>query len=180
MHLSTSIKRVLVSGVVALGLLPFNAYAAQCYMGGNGFGIILPGLAERGCFLYFHEVREFRLGVGVPGAITLPSVELHPDQLHAEFVQMQLEGKIISVRKGTPLFDCQYDLTTLKRDASLASLVGNPLPEFNCRGLVSRWVPVRPLNMNKCYWVALEDVQCEDAMPGSMTFQFRDKPEERQ
>lgn len=174
--LSAALKRSMALTAVILGLFPFNASATQCYIGKNCFAVISPALVERACFLYYHEVREYRTGEQTPYLVTLPRSELHPDRLHLEFVEMLLDKKYISLRKGTPIFSCQYDLERLKMDPDFASLLGGQLPEFNCRGVMSRWAPVRVINMNTPYWVAVEDVQCEEQTPSSLTFQQTDQP----
>jgi hypothetical protein len=172
--LSAVLKRNVVVTAVILGLFPLSASATQCYIGGSCFAVISPALVERVCLLYHHEVREYRTGEQVPYLVSLPRNELHPDRLHLEFVEMLQDKKYISLRKGTPIFSCQYDLETLKKDPDTASLLGGQLPEFNCRGVMSKWVPVRVINMSTPYWVALEDVQCEETPPDSLTFQFKD------
>jgi hypothetical protein len=174
--LSAVLKRSMALMAVVLGLFPFNASATQCYIGKNCFAVISPALVERGCFLYFHEVREYRPGEEIPYSVSLSQIELHPDQLHFEFLEMLQDKKFISLRKGTSIFSCQYDLEKLKKDPDFASLLGIQLPEFNCRGITSRWVPVRVINMNTPYWVAVEDVQCEEQTPSSLTFQQTDQP----
>jgi len=175
--LSAVCKRSVALAAVMLGLFSFSASATQCYIGKNCFAVITPAEVERGCFLYFHEVREYRPGESAPYSAALPRVELHPDRLHLEFLEMLQDKKFISLRKGTLIFSCQYDLERLKKDADFATLLGGQLPEFSCRGIAIKWVPVRVINMSTPYWVAVEDVQCEEQTPSSLTFQQTDQPD---
>jgi hypothetical protein len=140
---------------------PGLAGAGQCYIGKETFGVSLPYFKERVCHYFFHEIRTY----SVPPreseyAQTLPDIELHADPLHISFVKMLQDRKFVSMKKGTPVFSCQYDLETLKNDPQQAALQGMSLPEFNCRGAIFRFVPVRPVNFSICYWVAIEDVVC--------------------
>jgi len=151
----------LIAGVFLLCSFSGVSGAGQCYIGKETFGVSQPYLNERACHYFFHEIRTY----SVPPreseyAQTLPDIELHSDPLHIAFVKMLQDKKFVSMKKGTPVFSCQFDLETLKNDPQQAALQGMDLPEYNCRGAVFRFVPVRPVNFNICYWVAIEDVVC--------------------
>jgi len=140
---------------------PGVAGAGRCYISKETFAVSQPYFKERVCHYFFHELRTY----SVPPreseyAQTLPDIELHSDPLHIAFVKMLQDKKFVSLKKGTPVFSCQFDLETLKNDPQQAALQGMNLPEYNCQGAIFRFVPIRPVNFSVCYWVAIEDVVC--------------------
>ena len=140
---------------------PGVAGAGRCYISKETFAVSQPYFKERVCHYFFHELRTY----SVPPreseyAQTLPDIELHSDPLHIAFVKMLQDKKFVSLKKGTPVFSCQFDLETLKNDPQQAALQGMILPEYNCQGAIFRFVPIRPVNFSVCYWVAIEDVVC--------------------
>jgi hypothetical protein len=139
-------------------LLPGNCYAEYCYAKGDGFAVIQPYLVEKVCFLYEHSKNlppesEMKQTLGGDDS-------LHPDPLMSEFLYLIVKRRYTAIKKGTAFFNCGYDLKTLKIDPAFAQLNGIILPEFHCRGFLSSWVPVRIINENNCWWVALELVDC--------------------
>jgi hypothetical protein len=129
---------------------------ADCIIGKNCFAVIQPYLFERVCFLYANEQYH---NPNTDLAVTLPNMELHPDRLHTEFLKMMKEKKFLSLTKGTPISGCQYDLSTINQSDAV-TFARTDLPEFNCNGVLSRLVLIKPLNISTCYWVAVEDVVC--------------------
>jgi hypothetical protein len=130
---------------------------SECIIGKDCFAVIQPYLIERACYLYFHE------RIRVPeahGVVTRPAIELNPDQLHVEFLKLLEDKKLMSLKKGTAVSGCQYDLPTITGGDTITVTRPN-LPEFNCGGFLSRFVAVRPLNSAICYWVAVEDILCK-------------------
>lgn len=151
----------LISGVFLLCSFPGAAGAGQCYVGKETFGVSQPYFKERACHYFFHELRTYSDPPRESdNAQTLHDIDLHSDPLHIAFVKMLQDKKFVSIKKGTPIFSCQFDLETLKNDPQQAALQGMNLPEYNCRGAVYRFVPVRPVNYGVCYWIAIEDVVC--------------------
>jgi hypothetical protein len=175
-HWSPSAIALLLALPLSALFSPGPAHSAQCFIGKPCFAVAEPHLVERVCYLYFHETRTYKPGLESDWVVTLPRNELHPDQLHVEFLKLLDQKKFITLTKGTPIFSCQVDLARLKEAPDDALLVGGPLPEFNCRGFVSQWVPVRVINSGVCYWVGTENVQCEETPPTSQTFKETDYP----
>lgn len=130
---------------------------SECIIGKDCFAVIQPYLIERACYLYFHERNR---GPEAHGVVSRPSIELHPDQLHVEFLKLLEDRKLMSLKKGTAVSGCQYDLQTITGRDTVTVTQPN-LPEFNCGGVLSRFVAVMPLNSAVCYWVAVEDILCK-------------------
>lgn len=137
-------------------ILPPFSGAEECFINKECVGVIEPSLIERECFLYAHELNyrpesEMRM--------VMSRLELDPDQLHAEFVRLVAEKKIIGLKYRTPIFSCGFDLERVSRNPD-EIMETRQLAEFNCNGAMSKFVPVRPVNYGICYWVALENVEC--------------------
>ena len=80
-----------------------------------------------------------------------------------EFIQLVAEQKIVSLARGTPVFNCQYDLELIKMDRPAALSRGASLPLSNCNSsTVYEMVSVRLVNMNTCYWVVEPLVRCQE------------------
>lgn len=150
-------------------LFPVEARSAQCYIKRGSFGVAEPNLVERVCFLHRHEARMYRPGETAPQ--TLNMADLHPDPLHADFIQLILDKKYMVLKAGTPVFSCQYDIEALRRDPNSSAVMNVRPPEFNCDGFIYRFVPVRIVNTNNCMWVAIEAVTCDDLPPSPSAFQ---------
>jgi hypothetical protein len=172
----TYLKYLWVISFGYLVMFPAYVYGSQCYIGKACFSVSEPSMAERVCYLYAHESRTYREGLESDYSVTMPDSNLHPDQLHVEFLKLLVQKKFIALKKGTPIFSCRYDLSLLKKNPQDAELLLGPLPEANCSGRVSRFVPIRINNMVPCYWVAEENIQCEDTPPTATTFQETDYP----
>ena len=135
-----------------------NCFADSCYAKQAGVAVIQPYLTEKVCFLYEHSKLK---PVESEMKQTIAGEEgLDPDPLMAEFLYLIINKRYRAIPKGTPFFNCQYDLGTLKRDPQFAKLNGIEFPEFHCRGILSPFVPVRIIDENSCWWVALELVDC--------------------
>ncbi|MEM5777158.1 MAG: hypothetical protein QXJ06_01790 [Candidatus Aenigmatarchaeota archaeon] len=135
-----------------------DVYAQQCYAKGDGFGVFQPYLTEKVCMLYEHSLKlppESEMKQTLSG-----EESLHPDPLMAEYLYLIVKRRYLAIKKGTPFYDCGYNLETLKRDPGFAQLLGYPMPEFHCFGFVFKFVPVRLINENTCLWVALDLVDC--------------------
>ena len=148
-------------------LLAIRAFAGNCYIGGPCFATVDPYMGERVCYLYAHETMSYKVGTMWEEATVgaLSSIELHPDRLHVEFLRLITEKKFLPLKRGTQVFSCPYDLNLIKADMDQARMRGAVLPEINCRGFLFAMVPVRPINLNTCYWVAEVDVRCEEQVP---------------
>jgi len=141
--------------------------AEECFIAKDGFGVLQPYMVTKGCFL-FHHGANVDLRHQSEMVITRKE-ELHPDPIHAEFLRFVLDKKLITLKKGTPIFSCDYDLGTVARDFKLSGdrggatrTLGYELPSFNCAGTTSMWVPIRPIHEARCYWVATSLVHCKD------------------
>lgn len=143
-------------------LLPFwlspsiAVLAEDCFINKECVGVIEPYLIERECLLYENELKyrqdsEMRM--------VMPRMELDPDPLHAEFVKLVLEKKLISLKYATPIFSCGFNLERVSKDPEEV-VETMRLPEFNCNGALSKYVPVMPVNLGICYWIDLENVEC--------------------
>lgn len=137
-------------------ILSAFAGAEECFINKECVGVSEPSLIERECFLYAHEL-NYRPGSEM--RMVMSRLELDPDQLHAEFVGLVVEKKIIGLKYHTPVFSCGFALERITRDSDEV-MEAMPLAQFNCNGSVSKFVPVRPVNIGICYWVALENVEC--------------------
>ena len=123
--------------VALIFLFPFRAWSAQCYISKQCFAVADPNLVERVCYLYRHEARMYRPGQESAFTSTMPGTELHPDPLHIEFMQLMLAKKYMTLKAGTYVFSCKYDIEALRRDpASSASPTGGP-PNLIARALCS-------------------------------------------
>jgi len=131
-----------------------------------------PNLVERVCYLYRHEMRTYGPSTtgGVPSA-ALGTVDLHPDPLHAEFVELMLEKKYVVLKPGMQIFSCKYDIENVRRVPDNDAIVNVRPPQFNCSGALFHFVPVKFVNGNRCYWVAVEDMTCSDVPPSPSSFQ---------
>lgn len=139
-------------------LVSGNSHAEYCYAKEDGFGVIQPYLTEKVCFLYEHSKKlppESEMKQTLGG-----DESLHPDPLMSEYLYLIVKRRYMAIPKGTAFFNCGYDLETLKRDPGFAQLNGILFPEFHCRGFLSQWVPVKIVNENNCWWVALELIDC--------------------
>ena len=169
----TSKSSAMRSGAVPLAaclfcFLAVQAFAGDCYIGKDCFGTVNPHMWERVCRLWVHEADFYSAGTASgesPSVSILPGTDLHPDRLHVEFLKLLTEKKFLFLRRGTRVFSCQYDLNLIKRDMDEARMKGIVLPRASCLGPVYSMVPVRPINMNTCYWVADVDVRCEEQVP---------------
>ncbi|HEY3277426.1 MAG TPA: hypothetical protein VGJ94_12470 [Syntrophorhabdaceae bacterium] len=141
------------------------AFGGQCYVGKASFAVVQPYLIERVCYLYSHESRTYKPGMESGNVVALPSVDLHPDQLHVEYLKLLGEKKFRVLERRTPVFNCGYDLELIKRSPDEALMKSGPLPEFNCSGYIYRMVPLRLVNENTCYWAAEAVVRCEEQVP---------------
>ncbi len=166
------IHRGLCLALLALAFLfPFRVWSAQCYIRRECFAVADPNLVERVCYLFRHEARMYRPGQESTFVQVMPAPELHPDQLHVEFMQLVLAKKYMTLKPGTYVFSCKYDIEALQRDPASNAVVNLRPPEFNCSGIMFRFVPVRVVNMNTCVWVALESITCDDSPPSPSSFQ---------
>lgn len=135
---------------------PPVALAEDCFINKECVGVIEPSLMERTCFLYAHE-KNYRPEAEM--RMVMSRIELDPDPLHAEFVKLVVEKKLISLKYMTPIFSCGIDLERISKDPEEV-METMQLAQFNCSGTMSRFIPVRPVNIGICYWVALENVEC--------------------
>jgi len=137
------------------------SHAAECFISKSCFAVIQPYMMEKTCYLYYHEIMmppESQMVQTMGDDITL-----HPDVLHASFVKMMLEKKFVSLKRGTPIFSCEYDLEKVYNDIEGSRARGVNFPESACRGVVSKMIAVRPVNFKECYWVAVENVICHES-----------------
>lgn len=151
-----------------LAALPTAEYALaeKCYMAKEGFAVDQPYMVTKSCFLFHHGTNidldnESEMVVAREG-------EFNADPIHSEFIRFVVEHKLVPLKKGTPLFSCAYDLSTVARDFKFwgsrdnkTRTLGYELPQFNCSGVTSMWVPVRPLNESHCFWVAVPLIGCD-------------------
>jgi hypothetical protein len=150
---------------------PLRAWPVDCYINRGCFAVSDPNLVERVCYLYRHEMRMYGPAQGSPFVQTLATVDLHPDPLHAEFVELMLEKKYVVLKTGTQVFSCKYDIEKVRRLPESDAIVNVRPPQFNCAGNMFRFVPVRFVNGSRCYWVAVENTTCSDVPPSPSAFQ---------
>jgi hypothetical protein len=147
-----------------LSIFAGRSFGGECFIGKDCFAVVEPYLIERVCYLYHHEARTYKPGMESDFVSSLARIELHPDQLHVEFLKLLVDKKFMVLRRGTPIFSCRFDLETIKRGPDEARLKGIVLPEFNCRGNLYPLVPVRVANTNTCVWIAEADVRCTEQL----------------
>lgn len=138
-------------------------FAADCFIKKNCFGVIQPYLLEKVCFLFNHETKipDWERNEADISAGALGDSELSVDRLHVEFVKYLLEKRFIVLDKGTPISDCGFDLDIAQNDPYMSTLLGSgTFPVFNCRGAVYPMIPVKPVNQDTCYWVAVANLEC--------------------
>jgi hypothetical protein len=152
-------------------LFPFRAWSTQCYINKGCFSVTDPSLVERVCYLFRHEARMYGPSLGGVPSQALGTVDLHPDPLHAEFVELMVEKKYVVLKPGMPVFSCKYDIEELRRLPDNDAIVNVRPPQFNCSGNLFRFVPVRFVNGNRCFWVAVENITCSDVPPSPSSFQ---------
>ncbi len=160
-------------------LFPFGYCLAEyCYAKEDGFAVIQPYLTEKVCFLYEHSKnlpQESEMKQTLAG-----DESLHPDPLMSEFLYLIVKKRYTAVKKGTAFFNCGYDLETLKRDPAFFKLNGVIFPEFHCRGFLSEWAPVRIINENNCWWVAVELIDCGNIQePHDVEIRWKREPNVR-
>jgi hypothetical protein len=151
-----------------------DGYAENCFAKKPGFGVVHPHLASRVCFLYEHSLHkpaESELKQTLTG-----DEGLDPDPLIAEYLSLIIHKRYTAIPMGTPFFSCGYDLESLIRDENYARLNGIILPEFQCRGILTPFVPVRLINDSNCWWVPLVAVDCGE-IPEEYDFEIRWKRE---
>jgi len=143
------------------------AASENCYIAKNGFAVLQPYMVTKGCFL-FHHGANVDLRNQSEMVITRKE-ELHPDPIHSEFLRYVIDRKLVTLKKGTPIFSCGEDLETVAHDFKLSGnqggttrTLGYELPRFNCAGVNSMWVPVRPVHESHCYWVAVPLIRCNE------------------
>ena len=156
-------------------LLPFvvavffytAAPAEDCYLKKDGFAVYQPYMVTKSCFLFNHA-KNVDLRHQSDLVITRKE-SLHPDPVHAEFLTYVLERKLITLKKGTPVFSCDYELEVVARDFKLSGTEGGvtrargyELPEYHCSGTLMKWVPVRPIHENHCFWLAVPLLECSE------------------
>jgi len=143
--------------------VPAVSPAGECFINKDSFAVSEPGMVTRVCYLWQHS-RQY--STGAESEFTVTSKEtMHHDPLTAEFYKMLLDKKFISLARGTPVFGCGYDISTLTRNFPNVELQGVTLPQYNCFGKMSYFVSVRPVSTGRCYWVALECVECREEVP---------------
>ncbi|MBA4417149.1 MAG: hypothetical protein C0392_04465 [Syntrophus sp. (in: bacteria)] len=147
-----------------LSIIAGRSLGGDCFIGKDCFAVVEPYLIERVCYLYHHEARTYKPGMESDFIAPLARIELHPDQLHVEFLKLLVDKKFMVLKRGTPIFSCRYDLETIKKGPDEAQLKGIVLPEFNCRGNLYPLVPVRVVNTNTCVWIAEADVRCAEQL----------------
>ena len=158
------LKIIFMAGIILQSLFVLGTgfgWAGDCFVGKNSFAVVQPYLMERSCYLYAHEARTYRPGQESEHVTVLPSAELHPDALHAEFLKLVIDKKLLPLTRGTRIFGCDRDLEAIKKAGGDRESAYRDLPEANCRGNVYRLVPVRPVNTSTCYWIADADIRCE-------------------
>jgi hypothetical protein len=138
-------------------VLPACGLAEECFIHRECFGVKEPNMVERVCYLYAHEVNTRPESAMV---VATPLLQQHPDQLHVEFLKLLVEKKFVVLKQDTRIFSCGYNLERIRKEPEDAEWQEGELPRFNCRGSDSEFVPVRPVNLGTCYWVALENVEC--------------------
>jgi hypothetical protein len=138
---------------------PQPAAAQECFVAQDCVGVIQPYLMVRVCDL----AAQTRLDLPLeefPQMFDPARIRIIPDDVRAAYEDMSDRRQFVTLDKGTPLFDCQYDLKAIKNDPRAAELKGIHLPVYSCRGISHSFVPVRPQGFKKCYWVAVEAVDC--------------------
>lgn len=163
-----AIRRAIGLIMLAVIFCPLQAWSTQCYVKRASFAVSEPNLVERVCYLFRHEARMYRKGETANQ--TLNMLDLHPDPLHVDFLDLVIKGKYVVLNPGVPVFSCQYDIEALRKDANASAVVNVRPPEFACDGNIYRLIPVRLANMNNCMWVAVEVVACDDVPPSPSTF----------
>jgi len=144
--------------VLCLALtLPAGSLAEECYIYRECFGVSEPNLVERVCYLYAHEINARPESA----MAATPLLQQHPDPLHVEFLKLLVEKKFLVMKQDMRIFSCGYNLERLRKEPEEAAWQEAALPRFNCKGSTSEFVPVRPVNVGTCYWVALENVECK-------------------
>jgi hypothetical protein len=152
-------------------LFPFRAWSAQCYIKKACFAVAEPNLEERVCYLFRHDKRMYKPGQESEFVQVTGAPELHPDPLHVDFMELSLDKRYLGLKPGTYVFSCKYDIETLRSDPTSSALAYGRPPEFYCSGTMYHFVPVRIMNMNTCYWVAVESITCDDSPPSPASFQ---------
>lgn len=142
------------------------ALAENCYLAKEGFAVEQPYMVTKSCFLFRHGsnidlANQSEMVVSREG-------EYDADPLHSEFIRSVVERKLIALKKGTPIFSCEYDLPTVSRDYKYGGssnnktrTLGYDLPQFNCYGVTSMWAPVRPVYESHCFWIAVPLIHCD-------------------
>jgi hypothetical protein len=143
--------------------VPAVCPAGDCFINKDSFAVSEPDMVTRVCYLWHHS-RQYK--PGSESEYTVASKETqHHDPLQAEFYKLLLDKKFITLARGTPVFGCGYDLKTITQDYPKAKLLGVALPQYNCFGRMSYFVSLRPVSSGTCYWVAVECVECREAVP---------------
>jgi hypothetical protein len=153
----------IISFVLFLLLVPAAAPADDCFINKDSFAVSEPSMVTRVCYLWHHS-RQYQPGGESQFTITSKDT-LHHDPLQAELYKLLLDKKFISFGRGTSVFGCGYDLSTLTRNYPNVELQGVTLPRYNCFGKLSYFVSVRPVSSGTCYWVALECLECREDIP---------------
>jgi hypothetical protein len=165
--LSVLIKAPLYATACAVAMLacltaaaaPRHAAAQECFVSQDCVAVIQPYLMVRVCDL----AAQTRLDLPLeefPQMFDPARIRIIPDDVRAAYEDLSDRRQFITLKKGTPLFDCRYDLNAIKNNPKAAKLKDIHLPVFNCRGIAYSFVPVRPQGFKKCYWVAVEAVDC--------------------
>jgi len=163
----TFILTFLLLTISGATLLMGEVQGEKCYIAKNGFGVLQPYMVTKGCFLFKHGANvDLR---NQSEMVITRKEELRPDPIHSEFLRYVIDRKLITLKKGTPVFSCGENLEIVARDFKLSGnqsgatrTLGYELPSFNCSGVTSRWVPIRPVHESRCYWVAVPLVRCNE------------------
>jgi len=139
----------------------------KCYIAKNGFGVLQSYMVTKSCFLFRHGANvDLR---NQSEMVITRKEELHPDPIHSEFLRYVIDRKLITLKKGTPVFSCGEDIEAVAHDfkffgnqRGVSRTLGYELPSFNCSGVISRWVPVRPVHESHCYWIAVPLLRCNE------------------
>jgi hypothetical protein len=161
-------SRLILCLVLAGLLRANNTFAESCYMAKEAFAVEQPYLVTKSCFLFHHGAN---INLENQSETTIKREgEYNEDPIHSEFIRFVVERKLISLKKDTPIFSCDYDLPTVARDFKFGGsknnrsrTLGYDLPLFNCVGRTSMWTQVRPIYENHCFWVAVELIRCDEA-----------------